>query len=70
MPKSPLIFLMGVLISSPLLGQQPRPLPTKLVQARGCLHQSGSRHVHFPLVADQLRLRRLKAGFFSCFMPV
>ena len=40
MQRTPLIvlFLMGLLISTPLLGQQSGPLPTKLVQARGCVH--------------------------------
>jgi len=39
MQKSALIVLVGCLISSPLLSQeQPRALPTKLIEARGCVH--------------------------------
>jgi len=65
MQKSPLIFLMGLLISSPLLSQQSRPLPTKLIQARGCVQPTKPTKREGCLVLHDIRQNRLYDLSFS-----
>ena len=62
MLKSPLIFLMGLLMSSPLLSQESRPLPTKLIHARGCVHPTKQEGC---LVLHDIRQNRLYDLSFS-----
>jgi len=66
MRKSPLIFLMGLLIPNPLLSQQQsRPLPTKLIQARGCVQPTKPVKQEGCLVLHDIRQNRLYDLSFS-----